>query len=281
MNIKIITDSVSDIPKNLIKKYNIEVLPLTVTFKDKVYNDGIDLKTDEFFEKLSKSEKLPKTSQVTPGRFLESFKKNIKKYDKIICITMSKKMSGTYQAALTAKKMLGDRSEDIDVFDSKAISFGYGLVVLKAALDIEKNIEYKKIKENIKYNINNLENLFIVDTLKYLKKGGRLSVTKAFIGKMLKLKPIVTINDGRLEVTGKARGRKRAIKWFINYLDDNNINLDNKTIGLFHAVDKKYLHLLEKKLKEKYNNLNIYYSEVGAVVGTHSGPGCIALVFIK
>jgi len=279
MRIKIITDSVADIPKDIAEKLNIAVVPLSVHFGSTSYRDGVDLTTDEFFEKLSKSKRLPTTSQVNPGEFKKVFEDHLEEYDHLICITMSQAMSGTYKAANIAKEFIG--TEKIDIYDSKAISFGFGLIVIEAARSAKNGNSLDQIKESIKYNIENLENLFIVDTLEYLKKGGRLSSAEAFVGSVLKIKPVITINDGKLESIDKIRGRKRVINYFVDYIKKNEYDLSDKTIGLFHAVDHDYLNKLITVINEQFDVKEIIQSEVGTVVGTHSGPGCLAMVFIK
>ncbi len=279
MRIKIITDSVADIPKDIAQALDITVLPLSVHFGSVSYKDGIDLTTKEFFNKLSKCDRLPTTSQVNPGEFKMVFEKYLQDYDHIICITMSEAMSGTYKAANIAKELIG--SEKIDVFDSKAISFGFGLIVIEAARSVQNGDTLDQVRESIQYNIENLENLFIVDTLEYLKKGGRLSTAEAFVGNVLKIKPVITINNGKLVSIDKIRGRKRVINYFIDYLKKNQYDLSDKTVGLFHAVDYEYLDALVKVVKDEFEIKEIIRSEVGTVVGTHSGPGCLAMVFIK
>lgn len=280
MRIKIITDSVADIPKGIAEELEITVVPLSVHFGGASYKDGVDLTTDEFFEKLSQCDRLPTTSQVNPGEFKAVFEKHLEDYDHIICITMSKAMSGTYKAANIAKEFIG--TEKIDIFDSKAISFGFGLIVIEAARSAKNGDTLDQIRASVRYNIENLENLFIVDTLEYLKKGGRLTTAEAFVGNVLKIKPVITINkDGKLESIDKIRGRKRVINYFVNHINKNGHDLSGKTIGLFHAVDHDYLEKLIAVIKDKFDVKEIIQSEVGTVVGTHSGPGCLAMVFIK
>ena len=280
MRIKIITDSVADIPKDIAEKLDITVVPLSVHFGSTAFKDGVDLSTNEFFDKLSKCKRLPTTSQVNPGEFKKAFEEHLRTYDHLICITMSKAMSGTYKAANIAKKIIG--TENIDIFDSKAISFGFGLVVIEAARSAKNGETLAQIRESIRYNIENLENLFIVDTLEYLKKGGRLTTAEAFVGNVLKIKPVITINqEGKLESIDKIRGRKRVINYFVDHVKKNGYNLSGKTIGLFHAVDHEYFAKLITVIRDQFDVKEIIQSEVGTVVGTHSGPGCLAMVFIK
>lgn len=279
MRIKIITDSVSDIPNEIIGELNIEVLPLSVNFEDASYYDRVELTNIEFFNKLKNSKKIPTTSQVNPGEFKKAFEIFLESFDQIICITMSKEMSGTFKAANIAKKLLN--TDRIRVFDSKAISFGFGLIVINAARDVKANKDYDEIIDNINYNIENLENIFIIDTLEFLQKGGRLSVTEAFVGSVLKMKPILTIRNGKLEVMSKVRGRKKAINYVVKYLKDKEFDFSKKTIGLFDAVDKEYLNDLIFEIEKEFIIKEIIKSKVGFVVGAHAGPGGIAITFIK
>jgi DegV family protein with EDD domain len=155
-------------------------------------------------------------------------------------------------------------------------------VVIEAARSVKIGNSLDEVRASIRYNIENLENLFIVDTLEYLKKGGRLSSAEAFVGNVLKIKPVITINkEGKLESIDKIRGRKRVINYFVDYINKNGHSLEGKTVGLFHAVDQEYLEKLISVVQAEFNVKEIIQSEVGTVVGTHSGPGCLAMVFIK
>lgn len=279
MAIKILADSVSDIPKSYQEQYQIEILPLMVNFEDGSYKDGIDLNTETFFQKLKTASKLPTTSQVNPGTFIEAFERIIKAGDEAVVILMSAEMSGTYAAALSAVSYLD--TDKITVIDSRAISFGYGLMVLEAARLAEAGKSRSEIEAIIKQQATEMVNLFIVDTLEYLQKGGRLSAGEAFIGNLLSIKPIITIEDGKLKSLDKVRGRKKAFKWIFDYLEQQGVNLSDKTVGVFHADDPEYMEEFISELMEKNPPKELIRSTVGTVVGTHSGPGCVALSYKK
>lgn len=280
MAIRIVADSVSDIPVSYREKYNIEIIPLSVNFDDDSYEDGIDLTSEEFFEKLQDSNSLPTTSQVTVGKFMECFDEIINSGDEAIVILMSSKMSGTYNAALLAKEQL-NITDQIRVIDSKAISFGYGLLVIEAARMVENNKKIDAIEQVICEKREKLEHKFIVDTLEYLHKGGRLPAHKAFVGNLLNIKPIVTIKDGELVLEKSIRGRKKAMKYIVGWLDEQSVDLSDKTVAFFHAVDEKNMNVLKSKIENNYDIGEIIISNVGTVVGTHSGPGCVAMSFIN
>lgn len=277
MAIRIIADSVSDIPLAYQKQYQIEILPLMVNFEEQSYKDGVDLNPEEFFLKLKQANKLPTTSQVNPGTFIEAFERVINAGDEAVVILMSSEMSGTYNAALSAVDYLA--TDRISVIDSRAISFGYGLLVIEAARMAEKGASRLEIEKEIKLQVPQMVNLFIVDTLEYLQKGGRLSAGEAFIGNLLSIKPIITIEDGKLKSLDKVRGRKKATKWILDYLEKEKIDLSDKTVGFFHADDSEHLEGFMKEVNQRQTPKESIKSTVGTVVGTHSGPGCVAISF--
>lgn len=280
MAIRIITDSVSDLPEAILKQYKIEVLPLMVNFEDGSYRDGIDLTSESFFLKLKEAKKLPTTSQVNPGEFISSFEKVIAEGDEAIVILMSSKMSGTFSAANTAVEYLG--TDQISVVDSKAISFGYGLLVVEAARLVESGRSRLDIVKCIESAADRLVNLFIVDTLEYLQKGGRLSASEAMIGNLLNIKPIITIDDGKLKSMDKVRGRKKAYKWLVDYLNQQPYDISTLTVGFYHAEEEEDLkEMVDIVCSQVGRPREILYSHVGTVVGTHSGPGCLAMSYIK
>lgn len=279
MAVRIFTDSVSDIPRDLAKSYGIEVLPLLVNFGDESYLDGVEIESQDFFDKLKASNKLPTTSQVSPGRFRDAFEAVLDDGDEIVGIFMASKMSGTFAAAVRAAEML--ETEKISLIDSEAVTFGYGLLVLEAAKLSREGRSRVEIAERIEALKQRVEERYIVDTLEYLLKGGRLSPIHAMVGSLLNIKPILTCTDGELKVVNKVRGRKKAILSILEWLDNEKIDLNGKQVALFHAVDEPYMMELQQALIEKYPTVDFLYSKVGCVVGTHSGPGCVAISFFN
>lgn len=278
MAIRIIADSVSDIPKPLAEKYRIEVLPLTVNFEDGSFRDGVDLSPEAFFERLKAAKKLPTTSQVPPGVFLETFERAIDAGDQVVCILMSSKLSGTYQSALAAKEMLG--RGDIAILDSGMVSFAIGRIALLMAQMAEGGADFEKVATAGQQMVDQTVCRFIVDTLTYLTKGGRLKPAEALVGSLLSIKPVLTMQGGELKSWGRARGRKKAVRLVVDDLLSNGVDLNNKVVSLFHATDTAYLEELHSALKEVYPQMITEFGEVGCVVGTHSGPSCIAVSYI-
>ena len=279
MSLKIIVDRVSDIPRSLADELGIIVVPLQVNFEDASYKDGQDLDSKAFFQRVNQAGKLPTTAQVTPGEFIEVFKRELEQGHELIVITMSARMSGTYNAARTAIEFL--ETDRATLFDSKAVTFGYGLIAVLAARMVKSGADKEAVCKEIESMVRNQESRFIVDTLDYLRRGGRLTVGEAFIGGLLNIKPILKVSDGELLAEDKVRGRKKAIRYICDWLQHEKIDLSNKTIGLYHADDHEHMNELETALREQFKIGEVVYSEVGSVVGTHSGPGCIAISFIR
>ncbi len=279
MAIKLITDSVADIPAALVKKYDILVFPLTVNFEDGSYVDGVDLTGEQFFEKLKEAKTLPTTSQVIVGVFVEKFQQLLDETDdQYFGLFMSAKMSNTFNAALQATVELN--TDRIKVVDSRLVSFTFGQIVLALADFLPKANSLEQLEVVANKLIDATRSRYVVDTLEYLHKGGRLSATEAFFGSMLKIKPILTITDGELRGVDKVRGRKKGIQFVLNWLKENDYDLNDKYVSVYHACTEESMEVLKSYLLERFPKAIITEAAIGAVVGTHSGPGCLALSFI-
>lgn len=279
MAVKIITDSVSDLPGDLKSAYGIEVLPLMVNFGDESYRDGIDLTPEAFFEKLKAAETLPTTSQVNVGQFVTCYEQILEAGDEAVVITLSSKLSGTYSAAVTAAEEAG--AGRISVLDSKFVSFAQGMLVLKAAEMAKAGQSREEIVAGCQKLIDQLELIIFVDTLTYLHKGGRLSAGQAVIGGLLGVKPILTVKDGALVPLDKVRGRNKSLKWFDTYLQERSAEISEDGVGFFHAADPGYMEEMVDVASGYLKTAKIYRSTVGPVVGTHSGPGCVAFAYFR
>ena len=196
MAITILTDTMCDVPQYYVEKYNIIVLPLLVNFGDESFRDGIDITADEFFKRLESSEKLPTTSQINPPQFESVFLDEIGKNNTVIGILGSSKLSGTYNSAMIAKNNI--ESDHIHIIDSEAVTLGAGLLVIKAARLAEMGKTAEEIVNEIEAAKKRLKQFFVIGNLKYLYKGGRISLSASVIGSILNVKPIITTVDGKL-----------------------------------------------------------------------------------
>ena len=274
--IKIITDSTSDLSKDIVEKYNIEVLPLIVNFGEEIYYDGVDMTFDKLIAKIKEGVEFPTTSQINPQRFYDCFKENIEDGYKIIYIGIGSKFSGTYQSACIARDMLS--SEDIVIIDSENVTSGLGILVIYAGKLMEQGMNLKEIEKEILECIPKVDNMLAFNSLEHLIKGGRLSKTAGFIGNVLSIKPMLAIRDGEIGVIDKVRGTKKAIKAVTDYLEDKKVKQGTPVI-LLEAPGGDMKKVVLKKLQEK--DFEVIEQKVGCVVGTHSGPDAVGVFFIK
>ncbi len=278
MTIKIIVDSTSDIPADLIEKHGIEVVPLTVNIEDKCYLDKIEITSQEFFNKLAESEKLPTTSQASPGAFVEVFEKALEEGHEILGIFISTKFSGTCESARMAKDMVG--SDKIHIIDSQTACLGACLLILEAVKLVNKGLDIKEIVKKIEEIKPKVSIYAGVDTLKFLEKGGRLSKGAATVGTLLNIKPILRVKNSSIESIDKVRGKNKVLKWLEDFID-SNVNIENRTVAIYHSVNEELAISLKNTLEEKYNEKEIFIGEIGSVIGTHVGPNAIAIGYIE
>jgi DegV family protein with EDD domain len=274
--IKIITDSTSDLPLDIVKRYDIEVLPLTVHFGEETFRDGVDIKLPEFLDKMKNSGIFPTTSQVNPQTFYESYKKYLEQGYKILSIHISSKLSGTYQSACIARDML--ESEDIIVIDSLNVTSGLGLLIVKACRLIEAGTSLNEIEQELLNTIPHIRSALAFESLENLVKGGRLSRAAGAIGNLLGIRLIIEIKNGELGLMDKVRGSKKAAKTILECLDEHGIK-EGEPCMLLQAENKDVLEVLRENMLER--KTEFIECEVGCVVGTHSGTGACGVFFIE
>lgn len=276
--IRIVTDSTADLPVDIIKQYNITVVPLRVNFGNQSYLEGVELTTADFYEKLIKSDKLPTTSQPSPGDFVTVYRQLFKEgAEEIISIHLSKKLSGTYQSALLAKSMM-EEDVKITVIDSQLVSMGLGLVVLNAAQAVSENKDNKEIYSIIDNVQQRMNTFFIVDTLDYLQKGGRIGKASSLIGSLLNIKAVLTIEAGEVHAFDKIRGKNKALDRILEIAVQKSAS-QKIQCSIVHANSLETALKLREKLLNNLDCNEIIISNIGSVVGTHVGPGTVALLF--
>ena len=277
--IKIITDSCSDLPDSILEKYDIEMLGTPVNVGEERYKDRIDLKPEKFYKKISEAEVVPKTSRISPAVFENKFKKAINNGHKVLSINFSSNLSGIFESAVIAKKNIG--SDDIKVIDSKSASTGFGLSVLKAAKAKEEGKSFEEIIELTKNSCAHMEHIFAVGSLEMLKRGGRISASKAFIGNVLNIKPILHFQDGEILPLHKVRGKKKMFNYLLKMMEERGHNLENQIIGLNHSANRELAEKLKEMIKERYNINEFFISEIGAAIGSHVGHDTVSVFFMN
>lgn len=281
--IKLYCDMGSDIPKNISEKYNIKVLTMPISDGENEYILGENIDKYQLFNNMEKGIKYT-TSQVSYKEFYDNFKIDILNGDKIIYISLSSGISGTYNTALMAKNALIEEFPEAEIYieDSRGASFGYGLMVIKTAKLIEKNNNINEILEFIRLLIDNTKYIFTVDDLKYLFQGGRLSKTKYIIGSVLNICPVLSINksDGKLEVFDKVRGKKLLNKKIKSILLESEQSLKNQTLFILHGDCINNAKELKNYLIDELNLEDIKIMDLDAVIGCHTGPSILAVVYL-
>ena len=277
MGVKIITDSTSDIPESIVSDLDIEVVPLNIHIGQDNFKHGVDIGTDEFYTKLLTGSELPKTSQPSPGEFLDVYNKFLDQSDAIVSIHVTSKLSGTYNSAIQAKSEL-NITKPIEVVDSATVSMALGLIVIRAAKIAKDGGTLEEVLKEIEHCSSNTEVLVVLDTLEYLEKGGRIGKASALIGSILSLKPILTVEDGIVGTFGKARtftkamnNLEEAIKGFTPVSD----------ASVFYSTDKGVADDMIDRLSGIVEPDKLVVSRIGPTVGTYAGPKAIAVAVIK
>ena len=278
MKTRIIIDSTADLSAEL--KSKLSIVPLTVHFGDEEYLDGVTIDHKTFYEKLIESDELPTTSQATPDSFIAEFQKIKDEGDSAVVITISSKLSGTYQSAVIA----AEDFDNIYIVDSGSAAIGSGILAERALQLADSGMEAREIAEPLNKEKEKIVIIALLDTLEYLKKGGRISKTVAFAGAVLNIKPVISVEDGEIAILGKARGSKMGNNLLVQEIEKSGgVDFEKPVMlgysGLSDALLLKYIedskYLWEKGLKD------IPYTAIGSVIGTHAGPGAIAAAFFK
>ena len=277
--IKIITDSTSDIDVTYAKELNIDIVPLKVIIDGKEYKDRVDLQPDQFYSLLEKSEVLPTTSQPSPQEFLNYYEEAKEKGDSVIVMTLSGTISGTYQSANIAKDLA--EYENIYVIDSLNATQALRLLVLKAVALREEGKDAETIFNELQAYKERVRIVAFVDTLEYLCKGGRMSKTVAAAGTLLKVKPIIGLRDGKLEMFSKARGAVKATAKIIELIhEDGEIDF-KEPIFIGYTGNDEGLEKFEQALRDEFKFEDVLHGFVGPVIGTHAGPGARLIAYVK
>lgn len=276
MDVKIITDSTADIPQKRRAELGVESVPLTVRFGDKEYKDGVDLTNEQFFEMLQKSGQLPTTAQVNPEEFEKVFAPYAQSGPEVVGIFISSKLSGTFQSAGIAKGLLG--AENIHLVDSASVTFGLALLVFEAVKMRDAGYSAQQICEALEEKKKRLKFYAVIDTLKYLYMGGRLSATSAFFGSMLHIKPIITMKDGALAAFDKKKGNRAAAQRIGEVLAQEKPEPGTIVFGDTGAAQT--LELIRQAVAGTEDISGSEQVAIGSVVGTHAGPGCAGLAYI-
>lgn len=281
MSVQIVIDSACDLPKSTADTLGLYYMPMRTIFGDQEYLDGISLTGEQFYEKLIETDEVPKTSQVPPSDFEAAFEKIIAAGDTALCITISSKLSGTYQSAMIAAERFGDK---VIVVDSLNVTVGEQLLVLRAMQLQKEGWSAWEMAEILNHEKKRIRLIALLDTLEYLKKGGRISSTVAFAGTLLSIKPVIALVDGEIELLGKARGSKNGNNKLMELVESSRgIDFERPFSlaysGLSDHLLRKYITDSHALYEGKTDHLPV--CRIGSTIGTHAGPGAIGVAFFE
>jgi DegV family protein with EDD domain len=279
--VAIVTDSTATIPDSLIRNLPVSVVPLQVIWGTQNYRDGVDIHSSDFYSRLKNASVLPTTSQPAPSVFQETFQKLLDSGYDVLAITISSRLSGTYDSALQAKNSL--HTKTIEVIDSLAASMALGFQVLSVARAASEGATLAECKTLAARARENSGVLFVLNTLEYLHKGGRIGGAAAFFGTMLNLKPILELRDGKIEAVDKVRTQAKAIDRMLEIFESKVQKRSPVRLAGLYADTPEEAEALLERARQKFNISIVndaITSEVSPVLGTHTGPGCLGIAYM-
>jgi DegV family protein with EDD domain len=273
--IQIVTDSSSDMPKELIDRYDISVVPLTINIDGMEYLEGQDITPEEFYKKMKNAKSLPKTSMPSPGVFAEVFNKLSEK-GSILCLTISSGLSGTYQSACLGRD---DSGKDVRVIDTLAGSLGHGLQILEACMLREQGKSIDEIVDHLEEMKKHSNILILLDTLENIVKGGRLSKFQGSIAKVLDIKVILHGVNGKVEILEKIRGKRKFLNRTLGLIGDLKDDFSNTVFGITHINNQKDAEFLKSEIIKRFNPKDVIINYMGATMGTYAGDKGMIISF--
>ena len=280
MSVKFVIDSASDILPNEAARLGVTVLPLTVTFNGTTYRDSVDLSHQEFFEMLASSKDLPTTSQLPPADFADCFESLVAAGHDVVVITVSSKLSGTCQSATIAAS---DYPGRIFIVDSLSAAIGQRILLQRGLQLAEQNLSAREIADILDQEKTRIRVMAVIDTLEYLKKGGRISAAIAIAGTVLSMKPAIEISDGLVAMAGKARGNRQANTLLRQLMDKyGGANLDAPYALVYSGLNDDHLQKFIAEQTDLWpETANLPIHSLGCVIGTHVGPGAYGIAFFE
>jgi DegV family protein with EDD domain len=273
--VRIVTDSTADLTPEQQQAAGITVVPLNVHFGDEVFRDHVDLSADDFFRRLKASTQLPRTSQPSVGAFEAAFRSLRANGDDIVAVHLSSKVSGTCNSAQMAAQSVGEGK--IEVVDSLSTSMALGFMALQGAKLATAGRDRQAIAEHLRALVPKARVICVVDTLTYLERGGRIGKARALLGSLLNVKPILQLKDGEVVPLGRARGRPQALSRLVELLErDGKVS----QLAIMHGAARADAEQLRDRVASTYPGIDIQLTEIGAVLGTHTGPGVIGFTYL-
>ena len=278
--IALVTDSTTYMPPELVKKYNISVAPQVLIWGDQTYRDGVDIASGEFFTRLKTAKVMPTTSQVAVISFQEIFQDLVDKGYEVLALLVSSRLSGTVQSAIQAKDLMSSAREKVNVVDSQSVAMALGFQVLAVARALEDGASLKDAIALAEKSYQNTGVFFAVDTLEFLHRGGRIGSAQRFLGTMLNMKPILAIQDGRVEGIERIRTKAKAQDRVLELTIEKVAGRTPVRLATLHANAAEDARALLTRAEQALNPVESIFTEVSPTVGTHAGPGTVGLAFM-
>lgn len=276
--VAIVTDSSQYLPEEIIAKNDIHVVPLTVIWGEENYYDGVDIKPVEFYQRLDKAKVMPSTSQPSVAEFEVLFRKLTEEGYDILAILISEDLSGTVSSAVQAKKMLP--AANIEIVNSRTLAMALGFLVLAASRAANQGASLAECKRLVDSALDNVGVIFVVDTLEFLHRGGRIGAAKRFMGTLLNVKPVLAIQDGLVLPVDSVRTNKKALDRIVELIVERTQGHENIRLATLHADNPETAQFVLDNALEKIPAVEQVFSEVSPVLGTHAGPGAVGLAYI-
>lgn len=280
MTVKIITDTGCDLPDDILQTYDIDIMPLMVQLNDTTYRDRETIESQTIFDAMRNGE-VPKTSQVSPLTIKETFEYYAKTKTPVLYIAFSSGLSGTYQTSVMMAEEVKEAYPDfqINVIDTKCASLGQGLVVYKVAQKAQEGETLDALASLARNEAAHMEHIFTVDDLQYLERGGRINKATAFVGSLLNIKPLLDVENGQLIPREKIRGRKKLHTRLLDVMAERGHNLENQTVAISHGDAEDVAQKLKQRIVERFGTQSVIIHQIGSAIGSHSGPGTLAIFF--
>ncbi|SDN14090.1 DegV family protein [Bacillus sp. OK048] len=282
MPVKILADSACDLPKEFYTEHNVTLFPLKVQVQGQEYEDVKTIDPKTVYDAI-RSGDVPKTSQVSPLLFEEVFTRMAENSEDGIYIAFSSELSGTYQTSVMILDQVKEKypNFNLTIVDTKCASLGFGLVVKEAARLAAENSSKEEIIKDVLFRSQHMEQVFTVEDLDYLAKGGRVSKASAFLGGLLNIKPILNVEDGKLVPIEKIRGKKKVYRRLVEIMKERGSDFKDQVIGISHADTPENLSEVKALIEEELQPREICITNIGSAVGAHTGPGAIAIFFLN
>lgn len=274
--VTIVTDSTAYLPKEICEQYHIHVVPNVVNWGTKTYRDGVDIGATEFFERLKVDPVHPTTSVASPGEFREVYEKAAAAGETVLGIHLSSLLSGTYATAMQVTSLI---TKPVEVLDTQAAAMALGFIVLDAARAAQAGKSMAEVKQAAQNAMPKVGMLFTVETLEYLRRGGRIGGAAAFVGGLLDMKPILELRNGRVEPVERVRTKKKAMDRILDLMADRMQGRQPVRLATLHAATPAEAKALAEAAQKRFGATEVIYSEISPTVATHTGPGTVGLAY--